>query len=130
MRKGALELVDEGGVGTQALHEVLGLGAPVSAAVLLTRAAEALDAVHRGHLLEAGKDEIDGLEKEGDGGDDLILGVVHEDSVAEAILFTKVGVEADLDFGDNLEVALDNDGCEGLLVIQIDTVNDAAAVGR
>lgn len=96
----------------QSIQQGLCLVAPVDAAVLLAGAADAADAVQRSLLVdEPRQDQVDGLEPHGDGGKDLTLGLVEEDALAEAILLTKVGIEVDLGFRDDLKIGLDDDSC-------------------
>lgn len=73
--------------------------APVDAAVLLTGAADAADAVQWRLLVdESRKDQVDGFEPHGNRSEDLAFGFIHQDALAEVILLTKVGVEVDFGF--------------------------------
>lgn len=118
-RKRLLQLLDERLIGLrQAAQQRLGLLGPVGAAVLLARAADALDAVHGRLCREAAQDEVDGLEEHGDGRVDLALGLVGQNALAQAILLAKVGVKVDLGLGDDGQVGLYDNCCVTVLRIE------------
>lgn len=111
--QGAVQLLLEplAALAAQAGQQLLGVLAPVDAAVLLARAADAAHALQRGLLgLEAREDEVDGLEPHGHGREHLALGLVDLHALGQAILGAKVGVEVDLGLGEDAEVGLDHDG--------------------
>jgi len=111
VREGICQLVDQRLVGLETTKQRLGLVAPVDAAVLLARAADAADAAQgRVGILEALQDQVEGLEPQGHGGEHLALGVVDQHALLDTVLGAKVLVKVDLGVGDDLEVGLHDNG--------------------
>lgn len=84
-------------------QQLLGLVVPEYASVLLARTADAPDAVQRRVLLlQAGEDQVDGLEPHGDRREDLTLVFIDEYALLQAILCAKVCIEVYFCFGDDM----------------------------
>ena len=112
VREGVLQLVDQRLVRLESAEQGLSLAAPVDAAVLLARAADAPDAVQgRVLVLQALQHQVEGLEPHGHGGKDLALILVDEHALLDVVLGAEVLVEVDFGVRDDGEVGLDDDGC-------------------
>lgn len=97
VREGIAELLLQAALSVQRLEGGLALGVPENAAVLLARAAHALDAVHGALVIpEPGQDEVHGLEPHGHGREHLALGLVGKHALVHMVLGAEVGVEVDL----------------------------------
>ena len=110
VREGTLELVGQRRIRAQPGEQVLGVAAPVYAAVLLAGAADAADAREGSALLpQAVEDEVNGLEPHGDRGEDLAFVLVYEHALFDVILFGEVIVEIYFSFGGDPKIRLDDD---------------------
>jgi len=113
VRKGADKLLNEGLVGLEATEQGVGLPAPVHAAVLLARAADAPNPLQGCVLFpKPRKYQVQCLEPHGNGSKHLVLRLVHPNSLHHSVFGPKIAIEVDFGIRHDCEIRLDHDGCE------------------
>jgi len=100
-----IQLPEKWAFGIEALQRRFGLVVPIHARVLLARAADALDPVHRTALFsQAGEHQVDGLHPHGHGLVHLPLILVDAYALLDTVFRGEVGVEVDFGFGYDRQV--------------------------